>query len=133
MVNCLNCGLEFKPFRGSASKFCCNKCQHEFKAKELDKRFLDGEKDIYTHHKSQRKFLIRRDGEKCSCCGITDWNKKPITLEVEHKDGNSENNTSDNLCLICPNCHSQTDTYKGKNVGNGRYKRRIRYQEGKSY
>jgi hypothetical protein len=53
--------------------------------------------------------------------------------ELEHKDGNSENNDPENLEWICPNCHSQTDTYKGKNFGNGRHKRKLRYQEGKSY
>ena len=61
------------------------------------------------------------------------WNKKPIPLEVEHNDGNSDNNLMKNLSLICPNCHAQTPTYKGKNKGHGRYSRRLRYQEGKSY
>ena len=58
---------------------------------------------------------------------------KKIVFELEHKDGNSENNQPENLCLICPNCHSQTDTYKNRNKGNGRFKRRQRYAEGKSY
>ena len=54
-------------------------------------------------------------------------------MELEHKDGNSSNNSLDNVCLLCPNCHSQTDTYKNKNKGNGRHYRRLRYSEGKSY
>jgi hypothetical protein len=58
---------------------------------------------------------------------------KPLVVEVEHKDGNSENNAPENVCLLCPNCHSQTDTYKAKNKGKGRHSRRMRYQEGKSY
>lgn len=60
-------------------------------------------------------------------------NGKDIVLELEHKDGNSQNNSKENVCLICPNCHSQTPTYKGKNKGNGRHSRRKRYAEGKSY
>ena len=43
------------------------------------------------------------------------------------------NNTVNNIELLCPNCHAQTPTYKGKNKGNGRYSRKLRYQEGKSY
>jgi hypothetical protein len=66
-------------------------------------------------------------------CSIETWNDKPIVLELEHKDGNSENNRPENLCLICPNCHSQTETFKGKNKGNGRHVRRTRYKEGKSF
>lgn len=63
----------------------------------------------------------------CNNCG------NQIPLEVEHKDGNSENNSLINLCLLCPNCHAQTPTYKSKNKGNGRHSRRQRYKDGKSY
>ena len=56
----------------------------------------------------------------CSECGITEWNNKPIILEVDHIDGHHYNNDISNLRLLCPNCHSQTSTYKAKNRGNGR-------------
>jgi len=72
-------------------------------------------------------------GYKCDVCSLSSWNGKEVVLEVEHRDGNSENCSPDNVCLICPNCHSQTKTYKGKNRGNGRHYRRMRYAEGKSY
>lgn len=49
---------------------------------------------------------------------------KPIIFDLEHKDGSSTNNKEDNLCCLCPNCHSQTSTYKAKNKGNGRESRR---------
>jgi hypothetical protein len=77
--------------------------------------------------------LIDIRGNKCYSCHITDWNNKPIVMDLEHLDGNSSNNHISNLELICPNCHSQTDTYKGANKGNGRHYRRIRYSQGKSY
>lgn len=56
-----------------------------------------------------------------------------IPIELEHVDGNSNNNSLDNLKLLCPSCHSLTKTYKGMNVGNGRHNRQQRYKEGKSY
>jgi hypothetical protein len=87
---------------------------------------------LYTS-RSLRPVLIYIHGNKCSHCGIAEWNGKSIVFEVEHKDGNSENNSPENVCLICPNCHSQTPTYKGANRGNGRHFRRKRYAEGKSY
>ena len=53
-------------------------------------------------------------------CGIDSWMGQPINLEVDHIDGDPYNNTPDNLRLICPNCHSQTHSFKGRNKGKGR-------------
>ena len=61
---------------------------------------------------------------KCCCCGISDWNNLPIMLEIDHLNGNPYDDSCGNLRLLCPNCHSQTATYKGKNRGNGRVHRR---------
>ena len=52
---------------------------------------------------------------------------------MDHIDGNSDNWMDNNLRLVCGNCDMQLPTYKSKNLGNGRYKRRQRYLEGKSY
>lgn len=51
---------------------------------------------------------------KCEICGISSWLDKPIRLQIHHKDGDHFNNELDNIQLLCPNCHSQTDTYAGK-------------------
>jgi hypothetical protein len=114
----------------SLGKYCSNKCQQEFQYLE---RISVWKKTGKINKASRRRYLIDSYGYKCFVCGISDWNSNPITLEVEHKDGNSENNKEENLGLICPNCHSQTSTYKAKNKGNGRHLRRKRYQENKSY
>jgi hypothetical protein len=58
--------------------------------------------------------------ENCECCGISQWLGKKLSLELDHKDGNRYNHNIENLQILCPNCHSQTDTYRGKNKsGNG--------------
>ena len=59
--------------------------------------------------------LIQLKGRQCECCKLSLWNNEPITLEVHHLDGNHLNNALDNLQLLCPNCHSQTDNWRGKN------------------
>lgn len=120
---CLYCGNSTKNMN---FEFCCVTCRFNFITFEQVWRGL-------ASSRTTKKYLILLYGEKCSVCNIKSWNNKPLTFELEHIDGNSDNNSLDNVCLVCPNCHSQTSTYKSKNIGNGRYLRRLRYIENKSY
>lgn len=51
----------------------------------------------------------------CEICGNSEWLGKPIPLEIHHKDGNKDNDVIENFMLLCPNCHAQTDSYRGRN------------------
>lgn len=51
-------------------------------------------------------------------CGITHWRGKPISLQLDHINGDNLDHRIENLRLLCPNCHSQTDTFAGKNKRN---------------
>lgn len=53
---------------------------------------------------------------RCERCGITEWQGGYISLHLHHKDGNHSNNQLENLEVLCPNCHSQTDNFAGKNA-----------------
>lgn len=77
---------------------------------------LNGEHPYYQTFKLKNRLLKENILEnKCSICNITEWNYKPINMQLDHIDGDSTNHTLCNLRMICPNCHSQTETYCGKN------------------
>lgn len=60
---------------------------------------------------------------QCENCGLTEWLGNPIPLQLHHKDGNHDNNSIENIELLCPNCHSLTDNYAGKNIKNDKTNR----------
>lgn len=75
--------------------------------------------DNATTPRTRKNIIIKQRGHRCENCFLSEWLETSITLELHHIDGNSDNNTSDNLKLLCPNCHSMTENYKAKNIGNG--------------
>ncbi len=109
-------------------KYCNNKCQQDYQTSRNRENFLSGKFSNrligYPTNSWTRNLLIEQFGLKCNCCQISNWNSRPITLEVNHKDGNAANNLLTNLEFLCPNCHSQTGTYKAKNKDSARTYRR---------
>ena len=53
---------------------------------------------------------------KCNICGINSWNNKELSLQLDHINGVNNDHRLENIRFLCPNCHSQTDTYAGKNI-----------------
>lgn len=68
----------------------------------------------YTRPTQIKKHLIVERDHKCECCQLDTWLEQPIMLELEHSDGNKYNNDRANLKLLCPNCHAQTKTWRGR-------------------
>jgi 5-methylcytosine-specific restriction endonuclease McrA len=52
---------------------------------------------------------------QCEACGISTWLGAPLTLALHHVNGDRLDNRLENLQLLCPNCHSQTPTFAGRN------------------
>jgi hypothetical protein len=75
--------------------------------------YLSGKQFITTH---ALKLRLIKDGikeHKCEICGIAEWCSKPTPIELDHIDGNRNNNQLENLRIVCPNCHAQTSNYRG--------------------
>ena len=127
---CLNCDELIKT---GSIKYCSYNCQQSFQRKKIFEKIEAGDTSLYF--RNYKHYLIEKHGEKCMEC---EWSKtNPISgkipIELEHIDGDSNNNKLENLKLLCPNCHSLTPTYKALNKGKGRHSRRERYKSGKSY
>ena len=74
---------------------------------------------IANSNSLRRRLLRERVLEPvCGTCGLSKWLDRPIPLELDHIDGDSENNELSNLRLLCPNCHAFTPTYRGRKVND---------------
>jgi len=121
-IKCLCCGELKKVPSSSMGIYCSNECQHQHQFNIRFDAWLSGNEEKSSRW--LRRALSEKDGHKCAVCNLTDWMGDQITLELDHVDGDHNNNSISNLRLICPNCHSQTMTYKNRNKGNGRPHRR---------
>lgn len=77
--------------------------------------YLNNKRKITSYKLRNRLFEEGIFPKKCMKCGNTKWLGEEIPLELHHKDGNKENNSIENLEILCPNCHYFTETYKTKN------------------
>jgi 5-methylcytosine-specific restriction endonuclease McrA len=74
--------------------------------------------DQRQHRGTLRRALLREGLKKyeCEVCGIADWLAGPLSLALHHVNGDGRDNRLENLQLLCPNCHSQTENFAGRNV-----------------
>lgn len=104
-------------------KFGGNYCTYEQNVNHSKSRKINLidiiENNLYpsytTHNLKKRLILEELKEHKCEKCLLTEWNNLPIPIELDHIDGNKYNHLWENLRILCPNCHAQTETYRGKN------------------
>lgn len=128
---CKNCG---KQLCGQQNSFCNNKCQQDYRYKEYINKWKEGDETglsgQYSISRHIKRFLLEKTNCKCEKCGWGEKNQytNTIPLEIHHIDGDYTNNKEENLQVLCPNCHSLTETHKSHNR-NGRKARSKYYKK----
>lgn len=127
-IECANCG---KVKEKRHNKYCDECIDNGVYSGKITK--LEDAQSVQV----RKRIIIEQRGHRCEGCTLSEWRGQEIPLDLHHIDGDADNNTEENLQLLCPNCHAQTETYKGANAGGNsssrQKKRRKRYREGKTY
>jgi hypothetical protein len=110
----LDYGININHFLGQATH---TGLRHTGKCKTSDPNIVlvDGYKYRAKTSKLRRSLITIGVIYECVICHINTWNGLPLVLHIDHIDGDWSNCKRDNLRFLCPNCHSQTETYSGKN------------------
>jgi hypothetical protein len=120
---CAKLGLHFNTFKKYALKFGCYKTnpsgkgmKKKGKPKIVLNEIISGNHPEFQTYKLKNRLLKEKIFQNvCSVCGIENWMDKPLNMELDHIDGDRTNHKLENLRMLCPNCHAQTDTYRSKN------------------
>lgn len=126
---CINCGKELVEDQ-VYNKYCGHACQHEYQYKQYIDRWKKGEETgvtgKYDVSEYIRRYLFDKYNSSCQLCGWNKVNPKSgkVPLQIHHIDGDCTNNSEENLQLLCPNCHSLTDTFGNLNQKSSRIYRK---------
>lgn len=126
---CLNCGKEIPKYK--RNKFYCSEsCHQEYIKKEKRREIIENNGEG-VYFRQIKKYLLEIRGHKCEICGRVSWMGKPIPLILDHINGHANNNSLDNVRLVCANCDAQLPTYKSKNKNSDRVYRKKYYRRKK--
>lgn len=129
--HCAKCGARLQ-FNQRKNTFCSNSCsamssnpvrirqkiQRPIRPKRIGPSqpevLLGADFATLSVGNKRSRVVLEQDG-RCAGCSLNEWRGRQILLELEHRNGNSRDDRRENLEALCPNCHSQTATWRGRN------------------
>lgn len=124
-LNFVATGSNYKNFKRflkdnniDVSHFVKNKNKSNNSEKRQLEDYLNNKYPIQSHALKLKLIKANILKHECSVCHLTEWNDKPIPIDLDHINGNHNDNTLSNLRILCPNCHAKTDNYCSKNAKN---------------
>lgn len=131
---CEGCGQEFSSSGKIPRRFCCSKCAVDvrrdisnpssrsrvYKKKSWNEKVFERPFDELSWDYKRVRVIIEQNST-CSKCNNDSWLGCQIALEIDHIDGDVNNNTRSNLTALCPNCHATTNTFRGRNKLRGSF------------
>lgn len=118
--NCKICTNKISP----KQNYCSNACQLEDRFNTVTLPLIEA--GMVWVPNTLKRYLRKCGATSCAICTLSQWMGQELTLQIDHIDGDATNNFPSNLRMICPNCHSQTPTWTGRNRGFGRKSRGIK-------
>lgn len=79
--------------------------------------YFDNQHSINSHKLKEKLFKDGLKERKCELCGVSEWYGVELPLELHHKNNNHNDNSFENLQILCPNCHSIQEGNSGANIG----------------
>lgn len=109
--------INLKVYKTNPSGKGLKKPKGEGKGGILLSEILEGKHPQYQTNKLRIRLISENIKEnKCEVCSITEWNGISVSFELDYINGIRNDHRLENLRIICPNCHSQTETYRAKNI-----------------
>jgi hypothetical protein len=110
--------------KNNTNNFCTRLCQRNYDYNEFIKNWLNGKESGNASGGASawvKRYILEKCNNKCVACNTGNtWNGIPLILQLDHIDGDCKNNLELNLRILCPNCHTQTNTYGSKNKNSSR-------------
>ncbi len=97
---------------------------HKSKLRKSAIYYIDNDIVVGSHKLKLKLIEDNIKEHKCESCGLEEWMGNKIPIELHHVDGNRFNNKLENLEILCPNCHANTDNYSGKNIKHKQHKKK---------